>query len=137
MNNEQKLRAAFAIVLADDEFMNDNPKVNKLLEALTIKNGVTKQLNQAYTYGERDWALAFANGTSTRGQKNQHIKDHIMKTDAFRRFTTVPSTGSDGVIAKAEKAKNDAMAWIAEKFPEPDSSVEEASSTADPEQIAV
>ena len=123
VSKEDKLKAALAIVLADKDFMDDNPKVNKLLEFMTIKNGVTKQLNQAYTYGEKAWALAFANGTATREVKEQFIKAHITQTDAYKRFTTVP-TGTAPEIDKAEKAKKDALAWIAEKFPESEANAE-------------
>jgi len=118
--NELKLKAALALVIADKDFINDNSKVNKLLEVLTIKNGVTKQLNQAYTNGEKEWALAFSNGTATREGKSLAIKTHIVQTDAFKRFTTVPSTGTPAEVAKAEKARQDAMAWIADKFPVPE-----------------
>lgn len=119
INNSQRLNAAVALALADVDFMGDTSKVNKAIDALTSKDDVTKRLNQSVTYGEKDWALAFADDKSDKSKKVQHIYDYIMAPKrAYVDITTISAALAGPELEKAKKAKAKAVAWLAENFPE-------------------
>ena len=71
------------------------------------KDGVTKDLQQAFTNGEKWWAVkVFSDETEgcTQDNKLEKIKDYIIKTAAYGRHFGNPDTK-----AKVEQ-------WLASKF---------------------
>jgi hypothetical protein len=84
-------------------------KLAAVVEALTPKDGVTKDLNQSFTNGEKWWAVNVLNDKDgcTKENKLEKIKHHILKSDAWSRLS-----GDVKVKAKADN-------WLAEKFPVP------------------
>jgi len=77
------------------------------IDYLTIKDGVTKDLNQAYTNGEKWWAVNFANDEKdgcTKANKIEKIKARVLASDVWAKHH-----GNSNTKDKAE-------AWLAEKF---------------------
>lgn len=82
-------------------------KLAIVVDALTIKDGMTKVLNQAYGHAEKKWALNVLNGETdgcTRDNKLVKIKQYVQKTDGYDRFFSEEST-TDKV-----------QTWLDEKF---------------------
>ncbi|GFO55572.1 hypothetical protein GMSM_25790 [Geomonas sp. Red276] len=82
-------------------------KLAAVVEALTPKDGVTKDLNQAYTNGEK-WHAVNAKTRKhgcTPENEQEKIKWYIQNTDAYARHFGNPET----------KAKVEG--WLAETFP--------------------
>lgn len=92
-------------------------KLAIVVEALTVKDGMTKVLNQAYGHAEKKWALNVLNGENdgcTRDNKLEKIKQYVLKTDGYDRFYNDDNT-SDKV-----------QTWLDEKFSTPaDSLIED------------
>lgn len=85
-------------------------KLAAVVEALTVKDGMTKVLNQAYGHAEKKWALNVLNGEKdgcTRDNKLEKIQSYVTKTDGYDRFSNDPKT-SDNVLV-----------WLVEKFDTP------------------
>ncbi|TGU71174.1 hypothetical protein E4633_12565 [Geomonas terrae] len=79
-----------------------------VVDNLTIKDGVTKDLKQAYTNGEK-WHAVNAKKKlygCTDDNEQEKIKEYILGTDAYARHYGNPDTR-----AKVEK-------WLADMFPE-------------------
>ena len=90
-------------------------KLAAAVEALTPKDGTTKLLNQAFTYGEGWWAKNVLNDGKdgcTTDNKQEKIAEHIRKSDAYSRLVNASDTKD-----KVEK-------WFTEdfvdKFPKPE-----------------
>jgi hypothetical protein len=82
-------------------------KLAMAIDYLTIKDGVTKDLNQAYTNGEKWWAVNYANDEKdgcTKANKIEKIKARVLASDVW-----VKHHGNS-------KTKDKAEAWLAEKF---------------------
>ena len=83
-------------------------KLANVVDALTPRDSVTKDLNQAFNHGESSWAKNVLNGEldgCTKDNKLAKIKEHILKTAAYNRLINNTST----------KAKTEQ--WIATTFP--------------------
>lgn len=81
--------------------------------ALTPKDGVAKDLQQAFTNGEKWWAVNALNDKEgcTQANKLVKIKDYILKTDAYDRHF-----GNAETKTKVER-------WLVDKFPVPATTV--------------
>lgn len=78
-----------------------------VVDNLTIKDGVTKDLNQAYTNGEKWWAVNVMKGDKegcNKDNKDEKVKARVLKSDAWAKHHGNPDTEE-----KAEK-------WLADKF---------------------
>lgn len=83
-------------------------KLAAAVEALTLKDGVTKDLQQAFTNGEKWWAVKVLSDKPegcTKENKLEKIKQHVLKSDAYTRHF-----GNEETKGKVER-------WLAEKFP--------------------
>ena len=79
-------------------------------ELMSIKDGVSKDLNQAYTYGKSWWSTNVTDGElegCTMANKDEKIKGHVLKSSAYSRHFNNAATK-----AKVEK-------WLAETFAAP------------------
>ncbi len=56
-NNVQLLNAALLLALADSEFMGNNSKVDKAVDALTPKDGLTRIFKQLQGNAKKDFLL--------------------------------------------------------------------------------
>jgi hypothetical protein len=82
-------------------------KLAAAVEALTPKDGLTKDLQQAYTNGEKWWSVRYGKDEAegcTKENKLVKIKDYILKTDSYTRH-----------FGNA-KTKERVEEWLAEKF---------------------
>jgi len=82
-------------------------KLATAIDYLTIKDGVTKDLNQAYTNAEKWWAVNVMKGDKegcNKANKDEKIKARVMMSDVWAKH--------HGDEATKEKAEN----WLVEKF---------------------
>jgi hypothetical protein len=96
MDTDPKLEGLFAKKLAT------------AVDALTLKDGVTKDMSQAYTHAEKKWAMNVLDDEKegcTRGNKLAKIREYVLESTSYKRHVKDPDTK-----AKVEK-------WIDEKFP--------------------
>lgn len=85
-------------------------KLAAAVDALTPKDGVAKDLNQAYTHAEKKWAtnvLDEEKDGCTRDNKIEKIKQYVTESTSYIR------------LIKDSTTKDKAERWIAEKFPIP------------------
>lgn len=84
-------------------------KFGAVVELLTLKDGVTKDLNQAYTNGGKKWAMNYANDldSCTKANKLDKIRQYVLVADGYTRHFN----NADTKI----KVEN----WLAEKFTAP------------------
>lgn len=85
-------------------------KLAAVVDLLSIKDGVTKDLNQAYTYGKNWWANNVTDGNlegCTLENRLEKIKEHVLKSSAYSRHFNTPATKG-----KVEK-------WLRETFAAP------------------
>lgn len=64
-------------------------KLAAVVEGLTPKDGVSKELNQAYTNGNKWWSVNFTNGEKegcTKDNRLDKIKLYVLQTAAYRRL---------------------------------------------------
>lgn len=106
----ENVLASFKAACAADSSLEarTGKKLAIVVEALTVKDGMTKVLNQAYGHAEKKWALNVLNGESdgcTRNNKLEKIKQYVLKTDGYARFSSEEGT--------SDKVKT----WLDEKFP--------------------
>ena len=82
-------------------------KLAAVVDALTPKDGVTKDLNQAYTHAEKKWAVNYADekDACTKGNKAEKIKQYVCSTLAYTRLIADPTT------------KPKVETWLSGKFP--------------------
>ena len=82
-------------------------KLAAAVEYLTAKDGVTKDLNYAYTNGEKWWAVKVLSDKPdgcTKENKLEKIRQQILNSDAYTRHSSNPDT------------KEKAEAWLVDKF---------------------
>lgn len=82
-------------------------KLAAAVEALTPKDDVTKELNQAYTNAEKWWAVNVLNDEKegcTRDNKKDKIRSRVLQSDAWTRHIGNPDT------------KGKADQWLAKKL---------------------
>jgi hypothetical protein len=104
--------AALEAAIAKDPTLEGlvGKKLATAVDALTPKDGVTKDLQQAYTNGEKWWSVRFADDEAegcTKENKLVKIREYILKTDAYGRHY--------GTAVTREKVEQ----WLTEKFPAP------------------
>ena len=108
---EQALDAFKAAAQLDQTLEGDSKKkLAAAVDALTPKDGVTKDLNQAFTYGENWWAKNVLNDNTegcTKENKLEKIRLHILKSPAFIRHSADENT-------KVKVAR-----WLADTFTAP------------------
>jgi hypothetical protein len=83
-------------------------KLATVVELLTPKDGVTKDLKQAFTHGENWWAKNVLNGNldgCTTDNKLEKIKKHILMSSSYHRHVA-----DDKTKVKVER-------WMNETFP--------------------
>ena len=106
---ENALNAFKAAAQANPDLEAESKKkLAAAVEALTPKDGTTKLLNQAFTYGESWWAKNVLNGGlegCTTDNKADKIRGHIHRSDAYSRLFNDTATK-----AKVEK-------WFQDDFP--------------------
>lgn len=86
-------------------------------DVLSIKDGVTKDLNQAYTYGKNWWSTNVTDGNlegCTMANKLEKIMDHVLKSSAYTRHFNNSAT------------KEKVEMWLEETFTEPEQQQEAA-----------
>ncbi|NVN91918.1 MAG: hypothetical protein HXX11_15130 [Desulfuromonadales bacterium] len=93
-NKKNMLRAALAMVLEDDEFMNDDGKVNNVFDAMTYKDGVSKIFRQLQGNGLKDYLVNKEKGKAGASpqDKADWIKGYI--TARFTKHMVDPNTGA-------------------------------------------
>lgn len=83
-------------------------KLAAAVELILPKDGVTKVLNQAYGYAEKKWAINALSDKDTDGctkeNKLEKIKQYVLKSDGYDRFS------------KVEKTNIKVQQWLVEKF---------------------
>ncbi|HXE96192.1 MAG TPA: hypothetical protein VN642_07295 [Dongiaceae bacterium] len=92
-------------------------KLAQAAELLSIKDGVTKDLNQAYTYGKNWWSTNVTDGGlegCTMHNKDEKIMQHVMKSSAYTRHFNNAAT------------KEKVEMWMLETFTEPEAQQEAA-----------
>ena len=84
-------------------------KFGAVVELLTLKDGVTKDLNQAYTNAEKKWAVNYANDLDSCSKINklEKIRQYVLVADGYTRHFNNADTKL--------KVEN----WLAEKFSAP------------------
>lgn len=92
MNNEQRLRNALALALADEKFMGNTPKVDKAIEALTPKSNVTATFKRLQGNALSDYSVNKENGIPgyNDGTKASKIKEYVY--DRFKSYMVDPKT---------------------------------------------
>lgn len=83
-------------------------KLASAVELILPKDGVSKDLNQAFNHGENWWAKNVLNGDlegCTRDNRLDKIKQHVCQSPSYIRHMGVPSTK-----VKVER-------WLEETFP--------------------
>lgn len=108
---EKALSCFKAAVLLDPALEGlSGKKLAAVVEGLTLKDGVTKDLNQAFNHGESAWAKNVLNGEiegCTMDNKLDKIKQHVLQTSAYRRHI--------GDVTTKPKVEQ----WLASTFPTP------------------
>jgi len=106
---EVALAAFKAAAQLDQSLEHDSKKkLAAAVDALTPKDGVTKDLNQAFTYGENWWAKSVLNDNAdgcTKENKLEKIKLHVLKSPSYLRHSADENT-------RAKVAR-----WLADTFP--------------------
>jgi hypothetical protein len=92
MTNEQKLRDALEIALADEDFMGNNTKVNKAVEALTPKDDLTRVFKQLQGNARKDFNDKKEEGTPgyTEQTKADKIREYVLTK--FKKHMDAPKT---------------------------------------------
>lgn len=108
INDVERALANFKVAAALDPRLESKAekKLAAAVEALIPKDNVTKDLNQAYTNGEKWWAVNVMNDKEgcTKDNKDEKVKARILKSDAW--------TKHHGNLDTTEKAED----WLAGKF---------------------
>lgn len=92
--NALQIYEAVAAALDDAEFMDDNKKISKAIEALTPKDDVTKVLKQLQGYGYRDYLVEKEAGRAEDSPeaKAAHIKEYV--SARFKKHMSNQKTGA-------------------------------------------
>jgi len=103
---------AFIVASTEDASLEglSGKKLAAAVDALTPKDSVTKDLNQAYTHADKKWAMNFADDQDacTKANRADKIKQYVTSSVGYNRLIADPATKG-----KVEK-------WLREKFPTPD-----------------
>lgn len=83
-------------------------KLGAVVELLTPKDGVTKDLNQAYTNAEKKWAMNYANDLDgcTKVNKLDKIQQYVLVAEGYNRH------------ANDDESMSKVISWLADKFPQ-------------------
>ena len=111
IDDVKKATAALEAAIARDPDLafKLGKKLAVAVDNIYPKDGVTKDLNQAYTNGEK-WHAVNAKKKEhgcTPENEAEKIKEYILKTNAYARHFGNPDT------------KSTVEEWLAEKFPAP------------------
>jgi hypothetical protein len=86
MENEQKLRDALALALADMDFMGNNKKVAKAIEALTPKDTVTSVFKRLQGNARKDFLDNLDAGKPGFTVENRDAKIKQYVHDKFKSY---------------------------------------------------
>ena len=94
-NNEQLLRDALEVTLADKKFMGNNTKVDKAVEALTPKSTLTATFKRLQGNALSDYSVNKENGVTgyNDGTKADKIKEYVY--DRFKSYMIATATSDE------------------------------------------
>jgi hypothetical protein len=88
--------AAFIAASANDEKLEglSAKKLAAAVDALTLKDNVTKDMNQAYNHAHKKWAVNFADGSDgcSRENKLEKIQMYMADSSSYKRLSKDPAT---------------------------------------------
>jgi len=106
---ENALTILRAAVMADPTIeIKAAKKLAASVELILPKDGVTKDLNQAFNHGESWWAKNVLNGQAegcTTGNKLEKIKQYVCQSSSYNRHTSDADT------------RDKVQRWLNDKFP--------------------
>ena len=108
-DNAKLLYAAFDLATADIDFMGNNAKVDKAIEAMTPKDEVSKVFKQLQGNARKDFNDKKEEGTPgyTEQTKANKIREYVLLK--FQKHMSAPKTS-----AKATKLFNDTYPLVPE-----------------------
>jgi len=92
MSNEDKLTAALFLALADEDFMGNNSKVNKAIEAMTPKDTLTAVLKRLQGNARRDFLDKKDSGVVGYDDESKADKIREYVSTRFKDYMENPKT---------------------------------------------